>query len=278
MKAVWISTTDRILKDFPVPAPAANEVLIKSEWSPEETRSSQANPRLLADVAVASNPKDWKLPYCSSCPTNTLGVADAIDADLAPYSAVEGNDVAGYIESVGEGALRSSQGRSETDLASGVTDFKKGDKVAAFTKMKTADKYGAYAEYSVRFFPIPHLNASSHFLAGFSREHRLPPRPQDLFRRSVSFSSPSLHAVLTKRADAATLPLAYMTAAIGLFLRLGLPTPLAPSTASPKLPVLIYGASTTVGVYAIQLAKVRPYHLSHKALLNALRSSQDSTS
>lgn len=35
---------------------------------------------------------------------------------MAPYEAIEGNDVAGYIEQVGEG----------------VTDFKKGDKVRAW--------------------------------------------------------------------------------------------------------------------------------------------------
>lgn len=61
--------------------------------------------------------------------------------------------------------------------------------------------------------------------------------------------------------DAAALPLAFMTAAIGLFVKLGLPTPEAPSTASPPIPVLIYGAATTVGVYATQLAKVSPSKL-----------------
>lgn len=79
--------------------------------------------QFFTDVAVSSNPKDWKLPYY-----------------LDPYAAVEGNDVAGLIEEVGEG----------------VTDYKKGDKVAAFSKMRTADKYGAYAEYTVRSFALPH--------------------------------------------------------------------------------------------------------------------------
>lgn len=44
---------------------------------------------------VASNPKDWKIPYYMK-------------------EGIEGNDVAGYIEEVGEG----------------VSEFKKGDKVS----------------------------------------------------------------------------------------------------------------------------------------------------
>lgn len=60
-----------------------------------------------------------------------------------------------------------------------------------------------------------------------------------------------------------------MTAALGLFERLGLPTPDAPSTASPPTPVLIWGASSAVGIYAVQLAKVRPIYFfaSHPLLI-----------
>jgi NADPH:quinone reductase-like Zn-dependent oxidoreductase len=49
------------------------------------------------------------------------------------YATIEGNDIAGYVEELGEG----------------VTNFEKGDKVASFTKMRSGVQYGAYAEYSV---------------------------------------------------------------------------------------------------------------------------------
>ncbi|GAA5860524.1 hypothetical protein JCM8547_000330 [Rhodosporidiobolus lusitaniae] len=173
MKAVYVEKEGRTLKDYPVPSPGPLEILVKN-------------------VAVSSNPKDWKIPVY-----------------MAPYAAVEGNDIAGYVEEVGEG----------------VTKFKKGDKVAAFTKMRTDDKYGAYAEYSVS--PV---NTAFHL------------GPKSSFE------------------DAAALPLAYITAVIALFKRLGLPTPDEPAKDDhPAL--LVWGGATTVGVYAIQLAKKAGLHV-----------------
>ena len=64
------------IRDFEIPQPGADEVLVKN-------------------AAVASNPKDWKMPM------------------RLQWQAIEGNDIAGYIEAVG----------------SKVTGFKKGDKV-----------------------------------------------------------------------------------------------------------------------------------------------------
>jgi NADPH:quinone reductase len=57
--------------------------------------------------------------------------------------------------------------------------------------------------------------------------------------------------------EAATLPLATMTAAVGLYVRLGLPEPWSPlrPKEGEKTPLLIYGAATAVGAFAIQLAK-----------------------
>ncbi|KAK4055710.1 hypothetical protein OIV83_000256 [Microbotryomycetes sp. JL201] len=134
---------------------------------------------------LIKNVIDWKIPYY-----------------MPPYEAVEGNDVAGTVESVGPGVSR----------------FSKGDRVAAFTPMRTANKYGAYAEYTV------------------SKEPTTFP-----IRDNTTFE------------NAAALPLAYATAAIGLYKRLGLPTPDEPAT--DKTPILVYGAATTVGVYVTQLAK-----------------------
>lgn len=73
------------LKEFPVPQPGPNEVLIRN-------------------VAVASNPKDWKHPR-----------------RFNDYSYVEGSDVAGEIVDIGEG----------------VVDLHVGQRVTAFTKMAT---------------------------------------------------------------------------------------------------------------------------------------------
>ncbi|KAI9146980.1 putative GMC oxidoreductase [Paramyrothecium foliicola] len=54
--------------------------------------------------------------------------------------------------------------------------------------------------------------------------------------------------------DAAVISLAFATAVQALFQRLGLPEPSRP--AQEPIPVLIYGGATSVGVYAIQLAKL----------------------
>ncbi|KAL5522800.1 hypothetical protein ACEPAG_8818 [Sanghuangporus baumii] len=162
---VLSTKTSETLRTFPVPSPGPGEVLIKN-------------------IAVASNPKDWKVPL------------------FAPnYSAIEGNDVAGIIAKVGEG----------------VTEYKDGERVAAFSIMATGDnKYGAYAQYTVApaatTFPIP---------------------------ESTSFE------------EAATLPLAVGTAFIGLFKRLGIPE----QSSGEQKGIIINGASSSVGSYAVQLAK-----------------------
>jgi NADPH:quinone reductase-like Zn-dependent oxidoreductase len=173
MKAVKV-TSDVDLNTLAVseiakPKPGASEVLIKNQY-------------------VASNPKDWKLHDS----TYVKG------PDL-----VEGNDVAGYVEAVGDQ----------------VTRVKVGDRVAGFSIMLADDKYGAYAEYTV----VP--------------EHTT-------FKLADSVNLD----------EAVTLPLASMTAAINLFRKLDLPEPKEPAEKG-KIAVFINGGSTSVGHFAVQLAK-----------------------
>uniref|UniRef100_D8Q135 Enoyl reductase (ER) domain-containing protein n=1 Tax=Schizophyllum commune (strain H4-8 / FGSC 9210) TaxID=578458 RepID=D8Q135_SCHCM len=177
--AVLVGPKERRLEMIPVGVPGPDEVLIKN-------------------IAVASNPKDWKVPQW------------IYDADEA-Y--VEGNDVAGTIVAVGKD----------------VSEYEVGARVAAFTKMRTKwdkmgpedNKYGAYQQYTV---------APAH----------------------VTFPIPNT----TSYEEAATLPLAVMTAAIGLFIRLAIPAPDTPEAASHAgKAIIINGAASSVGAFTVQLAK-----------------------
>lgn len=60
--------------------------------------------------------------------------------------------------------------------------------------------------------------------------------------------------------EAATLPLAALTAAVGLYEKrnLALPEPWAP--AEEEIPLVVYGGASAVGAYAIQLAKKSNIH------------------
>ncbi|KAL4956100.1 chaperonin 10-like protein [Aspergillus filifer] len=100
-------------------------------------------------------------------------------------------------------------------VGSNVIEFKPGDRVAAFYEMYT--KGGSYAEYAV---------AWSH----------------------TTFHLPD-H---TPFEEAATVPLAALTAAVSLYANHRLPFPWRPAQA--PTPLVIYGASTAVGAFAIKLA------------------------
>jgi NADPH2:quinone reductase len=63
---------------------------------------------------------------------------------------------------------------------------------------------------------------------------------------------------LTPLAEAATIPLAALTAAVSLFRQLKLPTPWLPAT--EPTPFIVYGASSSVGSYAIKLARNSNIH------------------
>ncbi|KAK4227292.1 alcohol dehydrogenase [Podospora fimiseda] len=104
------------------------------------------------------------------------------------------------------------------EVGDNVYEFKPGDRVAAFHEMRTPA--GSYAEYGVAW-----AHTTFHI------------------QKETSFE------------EAAALPLAAMTAAVGLYLRLKLPQPWSPEVPSqPEIPLIIYGASSSVGIYALQFA------------------------
>lgn len=105
-------------------------------------------------------------------------------------------------------------------VGANVFEFKPGDRVAAFHEMMTP--HGSYAEYAVAW-----EHTTFHIPAGTSFE------------------------------EAATLPLAAMTAALGLYQRLALPQPwdpLPPSADHHSIPLIIYGGASAVGIFALQFA------------------------
>ncbi|OCK77360.1 GroES-like protein [Lepidopterella palustris CBS 459.81] len=110
-------------------------------------------------------------------------------------------------------------------VGSDVWEFKPGDRVAAFHEMRTPG--GSYAEYAL---------AAQH----------------------TTFHIPKK----TTFEEAATIPLAAMTAAIGLHIRLSIPLPFlpTPSNFTTPVPLVIYGGSSAVGAFALKLAALSNIH------------------
>ncbi|KAK9326618.1 chaperonin 10-like protein [Lipomyces starkeyi] len=106
-------------------------------------------------------------------------------------------------------------------VGEGVTEFKAGDRVAALHR--TFQPHGSYAEYAIA-------------------------------QACTTFHIPDK----TTFEEAATIPLAAMTAAVGLYLDLQLPLPFTPAT-SP-VPLIVYGASTSVGGFVIKFARLSNIH------------------
>ncbi|KAF1993172.1 GroES-like protein [Amniculicola lignicola CBS 123094] len=109
-------------------------------------------------------------------------------------------------------------------VGSAVKNFRPGDRVAGMHVMDTP--HGTYAEYTV----CPE-NTVFHIPESFGWE------------------------------EAATIPLAMYTAAVGLYRNLNLPLPTARSdeeSAVQKIPLVINGASSAVGAFALKLAKLSP--------------------
>ncbi|KAJ1030499.1 hypothetical protein NDA16_001408 [Ustilago loliicola] len=173
----------------------ANGAVVETQPKAFSASDLESNEVLIKNVAVASNPKDWKL------------------ASYGMYEGIEGNDVAGHIEAVG----------------SGVKDLKKGDRVIAFTRMASGDKYGAYQLYTV----------------------------------APAWTTAKL-AVNVSLEDGSTLPLAITTAFVGLFDKLSLPEPSSdgkPAAGADKITLLVWGASSSVGAYVTQLAKIAGFNI-----------------
>ncbi|EFX01231.1 groes-like alcohol dehydrogenase [Grosmannia clavigera kw1407] len=100
-------------------------------------------------------------------------------------------------------------------VGANVREFQPGDRVAAFHEMKTP--HGSFAEYA------------------------------------IAWAHTTMHIPATTTMEAAAaLPLAYMTAAIGLYADQRLPEPWI--GAREPTPLIVYGAATAVGSYAVQLA------------------------
>ncbi|EGO00360.1 hypothetical protein SERLA73DRAFT_122396 [Serpula lacrymans var. lacrymans S7.3] len=109
-------------------------------------------------------------------------------------------------------------------IGADVTTFKIGDRVAGFHKMLTPG--GAYAEYAI----VPAHTAFS-------------------IPDNISFE------------EAATIPLVTLTAGISLFRRQHLTVPwLSKRADSPVAPLIVYGASSALGSFAIKLALLSNIH------------------
>lgn len=92
---------------------------------------------LIRIVVSGTNPKDWKIPRWQ------------VWNEGAPAN--QGDDIAGYVEEVGDG----------------VVNFRKGDRVAAFHEMLTPG--GSYAEYGIAWEHTTfHLPQKTSFEGGSS--------------------------------------------------------------------------------------------------------------
>ncbi|EWC48043.1 hypothetical protein DRE_02622 [Drechslerella stenobrocha 248] len=106
-------------------------------------------------------------------------------------------------------------------VGEGVYEFNKGDRVVGYRYYQYPT--GGHAEYTV----------SLDFVTSKIPDH-------------VSFE------------EAATVPLAAFTSVVGLYRVLGLPQPWTPTT--KRIPLVVYGAASAVGAYAIKLARLSNIH------------------
>jgi len=142
----------------------------------------------------------------------------------------QGDDIAGTIYAVGQG----------------VTGFRDGDRVAAFHEMMSP--HGSYAEYALAWAHTTFFLPEKTSFEGES----------DVEKFAILGTSQLVLTISTT--EGAAIPLAAMTAAIGLYAadRLALPQPWSP--ANKPTPLVVYGASSAVGSYVLQLAQRSNVH------------------
>ncbi|EED12253.1 quinone oxidoreductase, putative [Talaromyces stipitatus ATCC 10500] len=178
MKEVIVSPTlpevTARVQDGPIPSIGPDEILVKV-------------------VIAASNPKDYRHLYITQKSVNS------------------GDDVAGYVSSIGKDVKTTGE-------------FRIGDRVAGFHKMLLPG--GAYAEYAV-----------------------VPAHTAFIIPDNILFE------------EASTIPLTILAAALPLFRRQNLPAPwIGRSKNAEPLPLIVYGASSALGTFAIKLALLANIH------------------
>ncbi|KAK2799394.1 hypothetical protein FQN50_008500 [Emmonsiellopsis sp. PD_5] len=145
-------------------------------------------------------------------------------ARMAREGVNHGDDIAGIVEGVGRG----------------VVEFKPGDRVAAFHELFAPG--GGYAEYALAWSHTTfHLPEGISFEGAEMNSHNYHP----IFIYSIAI-------------EAATIPLTALTASVSLYAHHQLPFPWVP--AQDPIPLIIYGASTAVGSFAIKLARNSNVH------------------
>jgi NADPH2:quinone reductase len=137
-----------------------------------------------------------------------------------------GDDVAGYVETTGPN----------------VFDYVKGDRVAGYHVVP--QPHGAFAEYAI------------------VQEHttfRLPPEVsfEEVRLKDYQCFDTGTNGII----KGATIPLAALTSAFGLFYALGLPAIWANNALeSHQRALIVYGSSSALGAYAIKLARAANIH------------------
>lgn len=121
MKGVLVSKTTRELKEFPTPQPGLGEILIKSERALAfSSHPASSSPQLTSELSVAFvctiRRRRFQQPQglVRLVPTvrhrddalTPLLVDRKIPTWIEGYEAIEGNDVAGYVEKLGKGVTR----------------------------------------------------------------------------------------------------------------------------------------------------------------------------